>query len=147
MRCSTVRNLLQMIVSIESGLEGRNNGVPRRRGGTHHRVSIESGLEGRNNRSSVPRLRTRRIRLNRVRPRRPEQCRNRTRRMGHRRRLNRVRPRRPEQCCKLGSVPSNADGLNRVRPRRPEQSAQTPQAASGPGLVSIESGLEGRNNP
>ena len=36
--------------------------------------------------------------------------------------------------------------LNRVRPRRPEQS-QTPQTASRSGLVSIESGLEGRNNP
>ena len=39
-------------VSIESGLEGRNNGAESGPGvGGNHCVSIESGLEGRNNSS------------------------------------------------------------------------------------------------
>ena len=84
---------------------------------------MESGLEGRNNVTTQQSI-----------------CAAETR-------LNGVRPRRPEQCCKLGSVPSNADGLNGVRPRRPEQFVEPANLrALGP-KVSMESGLEGRNNP
>ena len=36
-------------VSMESGLEGRNNGTQPRRLSIHGGVSMESGLEGRNN--------------------------------------------------------------------------------------------------
>ena len=60
-------------VSIESGLEGRNN--PLLLGGPDAipAVSIESGLEGRNNLLWAMRFGAHISRLNRVRPRRPEQ--------------------------------------------------------------------------
>ena len=61
-------------------------------------VSMESGLEGRNNRfasfTNVPEM----LRLNGVRPRRPEQS----------------HPMRPE-------IDEDIPRLNGVRPRRPEQ--------------------------
>ena len=60
-------------VSIESGLEGRNNVEWIARVGDWLVVSIESGLEGRNNRSSITTDVPQPVRLNRVRPRRPEQ--------------------------------------------------------------------------
>ena len=88
-------------VSIESGLEGRNNvGFQVAQYQRHDSVSIESDLEGRNNRGqrlwAVPLVPGR---LNRVRPRRPEQSPTRPRPgCCTAPRLNRVRPRRPEQC-------------------------------------------------
>ena len=64
----------QQVVSMKSGLEGRNNLF--RDAGAHGPVcgvSMKSGLEGRNNRP-LPRMHGRPTRrLNEVRPRRPEQ--------------------------------------------------------------------------
>ena len=107
---------------MESGLEDRNNVTHARhhRNG-HHLVSMKSGLEGRNNsrpHSAAPHSR---VRLNEVRPRRPEQW-------------------APER-------PPNRKGtrLNEVRPRRPEQCSGR-EAEGEHRCVSMKSGLEGRNN-
>ena len=61
--------------------------------------------------------------------------------------LNEVRPRRPEQCDDR-DVPDHrqSDGLNEVRPRRPEQSGRSRVEVMDWVLVSMKSGLEGRNN-
>ena len=62
-------------VSMESGLDGRNNlanGPSRHPSG--HQVSMESGLDGRNNRKWSALCILRWCRLNGVRPRWPEQC-------------------------------------------------------------------------
>ena len=61
-------------------------------------------------------------------------------------RLNRVRPRRPEQSMVIRFSSFRGAGLNRVRPRRPEQCAGTDPDSVINVVVSIESGLEGRNN-
>ena len=85
-------------VSMESGLDGRNNGA-----GVHARrehrywVSMESGLDGRNNGSRNVRLLRRRCRLNGVRPRWPEQSPSRRHTPRKSLGLNGVRPRWPEQ--------------------------------------------------
>ena len=64
---------LGRIVSMKSGLEGRNN-RPRSSTGRHSsRVSMKSGLEGRNNESRQGHPRPLPPSLNEVRPRRPEQ--------------------------------------------------------------------------
>ena len=64
---------LQQLVSMKSGLEGRNN-RPRSSTGRHSsRVSMKSGLEGRNNESRQGHPRPLPPSLNEVRPRRPEQ--------------------------------------------------------------------------
>ena len=63
------------VVSMESGLVGRNNPPCRSWGDSQSRVSMESGLVGRNNvRLRVP-LSGHHIRLNGVRPSWPEQSR------------------------------------------------------------------------
>ena len=87
--------------------------------------------------------------LNGVRPRRPEQSET-----GHLegvredQGLNGVRPRRPEQftaeAAKLEG--RTVDGLNGVRPRRPEQWEDEEAAWEYCCHVSMESGLEDRNN-
>ena len=133
---------------MESGLEGRNNQrwvFPGR--DPARNVSMESGLEGRNNVESVQLHRGRRSCLNGVRPRRPEQSRDIRLRaflfMG----LNGVRPRRPEQyTCRPSSSAPTSSGLNGVRPRRPEQCQHRGRLHDGRHDVSMESGLEGRNN-
>ena len=135
-------------VSMESGLEGRNNDV--RLCGDHRAplaVSMESGLEGRNNatthgwRTSWSRC------LNGVRPRRPEQCLTSPRRRGRLTgRLNGVRPRRPEQCDRIENILGSPASLNGVRPRRPEQFFGYEAWSAQDQYVSMESGLEGRNN-
>ena len=61
-----------MQVSMESGLEGRNNSDYYVRHTNYKTVSLESGLEGRNNVGWAC-LATRMASLNGVRPRRPEQ--------------------------------------------------------------------------
>ena len=61
-------------VSMESGLDGRNNAP---RPGSHQsdrEVSMESGLDGRNNPWPTPPYHPPRRSLNGVRPRWPEQC-------------------------------------------------------------------------
>ena len=66
----------ELKVSIESGLEGRNNKWEDAKSHLEHLVvSIESGLEGRNNKMRLLGSIGRSMRLNRVRPRRPEQWR------------------------------------------------------------------------
>ena len=89
---------LAVTVSMKSGLEGRNNW--RNRGNCDWRipVSMKSGLEGRNNMSLPKWTSCAGIRLNEVRPRRPEQCSVRhSIQGGGGGSLNEVRPRRPEQ--------------------------------------------------
>ena len=65
---------LSFVVSMESGLDGRNNVVAQRRRPTDLLVSMESGLDGRNNPCS-PRVFWLTLIgcLNGVRPRWPEQ--------------------------------------------------------------------------
>ena len=60
-------------VSMKSGLEGRNNAVQPSRPGASLRVSLKSGLEGRNNSGRPGYWAPPPKRLNEVRPRRPEQ--------------------------------------------------------------------------
>ena len=62
-----------LLVSMESGLEGRNNVIPEQRLTGRHRVSMESGLESRNNKRSSRGCVPPSDCLNGVRPRRPEQ--------------------------------------------------------------------------
>ena len=62
------------------------------------------------------------------------------------RRLNGVRPRRPEQWIGAKAAETARKGLNGVRPRRPEQSPLRGICVVRPQIVSMESGLEGRNN-
>ena len=62
---------------MESGLEGRNNREAAAMAIITAEVSMESGLEGRNNRSHSQTRRQDSLRLNGVRPRRPEQFRER----------------------------------------------------------------------
>ena len=135
-------------VSMESGLEGRNNRTRAQSHGAGPRVSMESGLEGRNNRARPRRRRHGPSRLNGVRPRRPEQYGWRWSLMpGIELCLNGVRPRRPEQWSAIASVMGLVSiGLNGVRPRRPEQLWHPHSWAGGGLVVSMESGLEGRNN-
>ena len=87
-----------LYVSMESGLDGRNNGDCAGYSVGAFRVSMESGLDGRNNAKK-------RVILDFLR-------------YG----LNGVRPRWPEQCTRS----SKAEGME---------------------TVSMESGLDGRNNP
>ena len=60
-------------------------------------VSMKSGLEGRNNRNIVLLCLVLQLRLNEVRPRRPEQCDGGISGQNQALCLNEVRPRRPEQ--------------------------------------------------
>ena len=86
-------------------------------------VSMKSGLEGRNNATRI------RIEYSRDHGR-----------------LNEVRPRRPEQYKYFCSSGPQVVGLNEVRPRRPEQWYRRENSPEPPELVSMKSGLEGRNN-
>ena len=60
--------------------------------------------------------------------------------------LNGVRPRRPEQWGKRFAVRRLGFCLNGVRPRRPEQYLEARITAGQLDPVSMESGLEDRNN-
>ena len=62
-----------MFVSMESGLEDRNNAENVNETNETASVSMESGLEDRNNRNTICRGKPASGRLNGVRPRRPEQ--------------------------------------------------------------------------
>ena len=64
---------LDGLVSMKSGLEGRNNRPAHRPPGTAATVSMKSGLEGRNNCRSARHGSWSSPCLNEVRPRRPEQ--------------------------------------------------------------------------
>ena len=46
----------------------------------------------------------------------------------------------------MKTIPTGRFGLNEVRPRRPEQSEKSSRKNVIEGLVSMKSGLEGRNN-
>ena len=46
--------MVKVVVSMKSGLEGRNNTPHHGRPWRQERVSMKSGLEGRNNRSVKP---------------------------------------------------------------------------------------------
>ena len=85
-------------VSMKSGLEDRNNRMPRGcgRSGTVL-VSMKSGLEDRNNSRQVRNPPLLGIRLNEVRPGRPEQWTPMAILSSRVRCLNEVRPGRPEQ--------------------------------------------------
>ena len=61
------------LVSMKSGLEGRNNGNVALTAEAQEGVSMKSGLEGRNNVARKTSLKATTQRLNEVRPRRPEQ--------------------------------------------------------------------------
>ena len=61
------------IVSMESGLEDRNNRGGRRGVAADQGVSMESGLEDRNNAAESEGVGLWHVGLNGVRPRRPEQ--------------------------------------------------------------------------
>ena len=131
---------------MKSGLEGRNNAsITGAWDSSPESVSMKSGLEGRNNERPDAAGHFS-IRLNEVRPRRPEQsgaptimvwvmCDS----------LNEVRPRRPEQLPMQSSGPPTGCCLNEVRPRRPEQCTLDLDAYDL-AIVSMKSGLEGRNN-
>ena len=108
---------------MKSGLEGRNNPDLASAKEAMVRVSMKSGLEGRNNSRPTATMRPAAPSLNEVRPRRPEQSRSTfvTERV-------------------IGSC------LNEVRPRRPEQFLHVLPRAKSPRIVSMKSGLEGRNN-
>ena len=158
-------------VSMESGLEGRNNARRQAIEVAENLVSMESGLEGRNNasprvpdtgvQSGLNGVRPRRPEqfgcaiksglglagLNGVRPRRPEQSAPQSRPGASRQRcLNGVRPRRPEQLGVSLATGGGGACLNGVRPRRPEQSGRVSHCCTCDFSVSMESGLEGRNN-
>ena len=60
-------------------------------------------------------------------------------------RLNGVRPRWPEQSCSRSSPRPPSSRLNGVRPRWPEQCVWS-RSNSTRRFVSMESGLDGRNN-
>ena len=61
------------LVSMKSGLEGRNNTWHRNCVNKLINVSMKSGLEGRNNVYAACDVVPLQVRLNEVRPRRPEQ--------------------------------------------------------------------------
>ena len=139
---------LGVSVSMESGLEGRNNGAPI--GGALGRgpVSMESGLEGRNNaRSSRSSPRSGQARLNGVRPRRPEQSTRGIREANDPTvSMESGLEGRNNHSHLWGNVISDLFCLNGVRPRRPEQLLRYAFLTMMVRSVSMESGLEGRNN-
>ena len=158
---------------MESGLDGRNNVFPTAYSsysvpglnGVRPRwpeqlisrirkydpvgyVSMESGLDGRNNISLQRLCAAWPQSLNGVRPRWPEQSEPLPHGRSGARCLNGVRPRWPEQCDFVNDVSNKINGLNGVRPRWPEQSqGGNPPPHPGRTPVSMESGLDGRNNP
>ena len=113
---------VRLHVSMESGLEGRNNcvvcGFPAR----GRRVSMESGLEGRNN-ANPPTMTNTASKVSMD--------------SGLEGRNNALITRRPS---------TGTSSLNGVRPRRPEQCLHRRHPPVTHPLVSMESGLEGRNN-
>ena len=110
-------------VSMESGLEDRNNFMVDLVKALEERVSMESGLEDRNNAWAW------------VRAVLWDAC------------LNGVRPRRPEQLVgDWFALGGGVVGLNGVRPRRPEQFGGSSTISVLRWRVSMESGLEDRNN-
>ena len=115
--------LLVRVVSMESGLEGRNNGITVTvQPPPECSVSMESGLEGRNNGMYLPMTITNVIGLNGVRPRRPEQC----------------IVQNTNHCgVHMVSMESGLEGRNNSMGNR---------CSGGKRSVSMESGLEGRNN-
>ena len=117
------RELLVGCVSMESGLDGRNNPVAAAQLTAAGIVSMESGLDGRNNLARVTGMSRMTIRLNGVRPRWPEQW--------------------GVYLVKgslefLVSMESGLDGRNNA----PHKGSNCP----GVRQVSMESGLDGRNN-
>ena len=112
-------------------------------------VSMKSGLEGRNNYRARRLRRSRTGCLNEVRPRRPEQfgIKSMSTSAGYNC-LNEVRPRRPEQSVRHGdpsgavlaqvSMKSGLEGRNNV--------AIAVSVMTVSFHVSMKSGLEGRNN-
>ena len=87
-------------------------------------------------------------RLNGVRPRWPEQFYDVNSLYPWVMSLNGVRPRWPEQSyAPWRERSSRAESLNGVRPRWPEQYYGTAEGIRAAIGVSMESGLDGRNNP
>ena len=110
-------------------------------------VSMKSGLEGRNNARDMVEYGDPRASLNEVRPRRPEQY------VGSHSAAavklavsmkSGLEGRNNPQGVSL--TPRASDCLNEVRPRRPEQYVQMLKDGGITILVSMKSGLEGRNN-
>ena len=140
------QRLLPLSVSMESGLDGRNNMMVQVIDAWRREVSMESGIDGRNN----VRLRRRPVMSKRVSMESGLDGRNNGVEMTTEQPidsgLNGVRPRWPEQ-FRIGSLTSFVDScLNGVRPRWPEQYGAL-RALGRCGDVSMESGLDGRNNP
>ena len=173
MGCLPGHEQTPVLVSMKSGLEGRNNLSqlperpqdpslclnevrPRRpeqssskrlSSATRLGVSMKSGLEGRNNLLDSPKDPG----IHWVSMKSGLEGRNNPhgRGRGRRglRRLNEVRPRRPEQSTTMDSTRSTCQiCLNEVRPRRPEQSLCLRVPIPTVVEVSMKSGLEGRNN-
>ena len=111
-------------------------------------VSMKSGLEDRNNFPAYIRPTRWLLRLNEVRPGRPEQCGvSCTLAHDETHGLNEVRPGRPEQCARrYPARPVVLPCLNEVRPGRPEQFLSTLHTLRANTRVSMKSGLEDRNN-
>ena len=66
-------NVTRGMVSMKSGLDGRNNGSDPHRIGHQRHVSMKSGLDGRNNKTAIKESPSAGKSLNEVRPRWPEQ--------------------------------------------------------------------------
>ena len=109
-------------------------------------VSMKSGLEGRNNPDRAGFWRALSFCLNEVRPRRPEQyvCERRRVLQAFRVSMKSGLEGRNNLVTKP-TVHVWRRCLNEVRPRRPEQ-CDRPSPVHESGLVSMKSGLEGRNN-
>ena len=110
-------------------------------------VSMESGLEGRNNTHNLLKGKAVVRSLNGVRPRRPEQCHGSARPLRGTPLVSMESglEGRNNPCASPVGAP-HLLGLNGVRPRRPEQYDTYSGRKLDPGYVSMESGLEGRNN-
>ena len=114
---------------------------------TGSEVSMESGLDGRNNRVARQSAGPFRPCLNGVRPRWPEQSWTQCLANPVYSGLNGVRPRWPEQSNRHEHPRAGSPCcLNGVRPRWPEQSVRMLWVYNTYFAVSMESGLDGRNN-
>ena len=119
-------------VSMKSGLEGRNNYPLPRRWALLGKVSMKSGLEGRNNLSTGPRGVAASSCLNEVRPRRPEQLTSFILKKGDKNNVSMKSGLEGRNNTRMRrGLMSRPWRLNEVRPRRPEQSG-TPADGTHP---------------
>ena len=110
------------------------------------KVSMESGLEDRNNAAACAVRTCRSSGLNGVRPRRPEQFSTTSTRSCGFSRLNGVRPRRPEQSGAAGFTSLRNSTVSMESGLEDRNNHQTNPSRQALDHVSMESGLEDRNN-